>query len=117
MASACFISNVKAGCLGAGVGAGSCPAAPFRAPIDDIDHTEGCPAWAECCTEYGFCHPRVSEIMSHTLFYGNFFPVEVHKATLCWLFLYPRLYNVPVLNCGVTEICLCLEHEVQQFAK
>jgi len=49
---------VSGGCLGAGVGAGSCAAPPFRAPTEDIDHMDGCPAWAECCTEYGYCHPK-----------------------------------------------------------
>ena len=48
------------GCLGAGTGAGSCPAAPFRAEEADIDHKSGCPSYAECCTEYGYCHPKVS---------------------------------------------------------
>ena len=55
-----LLPRVSGGCLGAGVGAGSCPAPPFRAASEDIDHAEGCPAWSECCTEYGFCHPRVS---------------------------------------------------------
>ena len=36
-----------------------------RADPADIDHAGGCPEPesgrdAECCTEYGFCHPRVS---------------------------------------------------------
>jgi len=53
-------SSVEGGCLGAGVGAGSCPAAPFRAEEADIDHAGGCPAFAECCTEYGYCHPKAS---------------------------------------------------------
>ena len=47
------------GCLGAGTGAGSCPAAPFRAAEADLDHKSGCPEFAECCTEYGYCHPKV----------------------------------------------------------
>merc|ERR1712106_1058548 len=51
-------SPVSGGCLGAGIGAGSCPAPPFRAPTEEIDHMDGCPAWAECCTEYGYCHPK-----------------------------------------------------------
>ena len=37
-----------------------CPAAPFRADPADIDHNNGCPGYAECCTEYGYCHPKVS---------------------------------------------------------
>ena len=31
----------------------------YRTPEEELDHTDGCPAWAECCTEYGFCHPKV----------------------------------------------------------
>merc|ERR1719445_2757358 len=50
----------EGGCLGAGTGAGSCPAAPFRAPEEEIDHKSGCPQHAECCTEYGYCHPKSS---------------------------------------------------------
>merc|ERR1712227_965853 len=47
--------HVEAGLLGAGTGHGSCPAFPNRS--DDIDHIGGCPKYAECCTEYGYCHP------------------------------------------------------------
>ena len=49
--------SVEAGLLGAGYGHGSCRAAPFRS--DDLDHVGGCPRYAECCTEFGYCHPRV----------------------------------------------------------
>ena len=31
----------------------------YRTPEEELDHADGCPAWAECCTEYGFCHPKV----------------------------------------------------------
>jgi len=47
-----------AGLLGAGTGHGSCAAFPFR--TDDLDHVAGCPRYAECCTEFGYCHPRES---------------------------------------------------------
>ena len=50
----------QAGLLGAGQGDGSCPAPPFRADTADLAWPEGCPAWASCCTEYGYCHPRTS---------------------------------------------------------
>ena len=30
-----------------------------RADESEIDHMGGCPSFAECCTEYGYCHPRV----------------------------------------------------------
>ena len=40
-----------------GTGHGSCPAFPNRS--DDIDHVGGCPRYAECCTEFGYCHPLV----------------------------------------------------------
>merc|ERR1719219_2538597 len=49
---------VQSGLLGAGRGHGSCPAFPFRS--DDLDHVGGCPHYAECCSEYGYCHPRDS---------------------------------------------------------
>merc|ERR1719270_2673698 len=55
-----FFAQSDAGCLGAGTGAGSCPAAPFRALTEEIDHKSGCPGYAECCTEYGYCHPKSS---------------------------------------------------------
>ena len=32
----------------------------LRADAADIDHKSGCPQWSECCTEYGYCHPKVS---------------------------------------------------------
>merc|ERR1712083_520845 len=44
--------------LGAGTGEGSCPAAPFRANAAAIKWTLGCPAGAECCTEYGYCRSQ-----------------------------------------------------------
>jgi len=53
---------ISCGCLGAGTGAGSCPSPPFRADPSQIEHREGCPQYAECCTEYGYCHPRSSWI-------------------------------------------------------
>merc|ERR1711879_384720 len=53
----CFglFSTAQCGLLGAGTGHGSCPAFPNRS--DDIDHVGGCPGHAECCTEFGYCHP------------------------------------------------------------
>ena len=56
--------SVEAGLLGAGYGHGSCRAAPFRS--DDLDHVGGCPRHAECCTEYGYCHPRVGSDLHST---------------------------------------------------
>ena len=26
----------------------------------DLKYTESCPGWAECCTEYGYCQPKVN---------------------------------------------------------
>merc|ERR1719278_2305513 len=46
--------------LGFGRGLGSCPAPPFRTDPADLAWPEGCPDWASCCTEYGYCHPRAS---------------------------------------------------------
>ena len=48
---------VTAGLLGAGEGEGSCAAPPFRAYT--VKWTHGCPGFAPCCTEYGFCRPLV----------------------------------------------------------
>merc|ERR1719474_1629381 len=31
----------------------------FQASLD-LDHVGGCPRYAECCTEFGYCHPRES---------------------------------------------------------
>ena len=50
--------TVDAGLLGAGEGEGSCAAPPFRAHY--VKWTQGCPAFAPCCSEYGFCRPLVS---------------------------------------------------------
>ena len=47
--------QVHAGYLGKGEGLGSCAAAPFRA--HEVQWTYGCPAFAPCCSEYGFCRP------------------------------------------------------------
>ena len=44
--------------MGAGVGEGSCPAAPFRSPLEALKWPSGCPAGAECCTEFGYCRPQ-----------------------------------------------------------
>ena len=53
-------AGCEGGLLGAGTGDGSCAASPYRAAEEDLAWPEGCPGWAECCTEYGYCHPRVS---------------------------------------------------------
>merc|ERR1739848_510051 len=46
-------ASCHAGLLGAGTGEGSCAAAPFRAAA--IKWPLGCPSFAPCCTEYGYC--------------------------------------------------------------
>jgi len=43
------------GLLGAGTGEGSCAAAPFRAY--EVKWPYGCPSFAPCCSEYGYCRP------------------------------------------------------------
>ena len=58
-----MLSLSEAGLLGAGSGDGSCAASPFRTSEAELAWPEGCPAWASCCTEYGYCHPLVSDIM------------------------------------------------------
>merc|ERR1712029_312713 len=56
----CLVSLSDAGLLGAGSGDGSCAASPFRTSEAELAWPEGCPAWASCCTEYGYCHPQES---------------------------------------------------------
>ena len=55
---------VRGGLLGAGEGEGSCAAPPFRAHY--VKWTGGCPGFAPCCSEYGFCRPLVSESACET---------------------------------------------------
>merc|ERR1712060_915529 len=45
-----------AGLLGAGTGAGSCAAAPFRSAV--VDWAGGCSVHAPCCSEFGYCRGR-----------------------------------------------------------
>merc|ERR1719242_82021 len=56
----CWVAPSSAGLLGAGEGDGSCGAPPFRAERGALAWPEGCPAWAPCCTEYGYCHSKTS---------------------------------------------------------
>merc|ERR1711872_139584 len=51
-------ASCHAGLLGAGTGEGSCPAAPFRSDAGLLKWPLGCPAGAECCTEYGYCRSQ-----------------------------------------------------------
>ena len=44
------------GLLGAGTGQGSCAAPPFRAT--SVNWPNGCPEFAPCCSEYGYCQTR-----------------------------------------------------------
>merc|ERR1712165_613839 len=60
-----LISASHAGLLGAGHGAGSCPAFPNRTPTTDLDHVAGCPRYAECCSEFGYCHPKDSWVAGY----------------------------------------------------
>merc|ERR1712002_1092967 len=59
---AVVIISLSASChavlLGAGTGEGSCAAAPFRAPAGASKWPLGCPAGAECCSEYGYCRSQ-----------------------------------------------------------
>ena len=43
------------GLLGYGTGEGSCAAAPFRSKW--VKWAYGCPAFAPCCSEFGYCRP------------------------------------------------------------
>merc|ERR1711953_1570218 len=60
-----LISASHAGLLGAGQGAGSCAAFPNRTPTTDLDHVAGCPRYAECCSEFGYCHPKDSWVAGY----------------------------------------------------
>merc|ERR1712142_1150517 len=53
-----YTASCYGGLLGAGVGEGSCAAAPFRSPVEALKWPAGCPAGAECCTEFGYCRPQ-----------------------------------------------------------
>ena len=64
--------QVRAGLLGYGTGEGSCAAAPFRAKW--VKWSYGCPTFAPCCSEYGYCRPLVS------------FTPQSSRAELTWLF-------------------------------
>merc|ERR1712192_128299 len=60
-----ILTAAEAGLLGAGSGAGSCPAFPNRTPSTDLDHVAGCPRYAECCSEFGYCHPKDSWVAGY----------------------------------------------------
>jgi len=49
----CLTASCHAGLLGAGSGEGSCAAPPFR--VTAVKWAGGCPAYASCCTEFGYC--------------------------------------------------------------
>ena len=50
--------SVSSYLLGAGEGMGSCAAYPFRSL--EVYWSKGCPPHAPCCSEFGYCRPRVS---------------------------------------------------------
>ena len=49
-----FNANFRKTCLG--FGDGSCRAPPFRS--ESVQWLDGCPDFAPCCSEYGYCHTR-----------------------------------------------------------
>ena len=53
-------SPLWCGYLGAGEGMGSCAASPFRAAA--VYWAQGCPPHAPCCSEFGYCRPRVRAV-------------------------------------------------------
>merc|ERR1719402_1283948 len=57
---ATLVLGCSGGLLGAGEGEGSCTAAPFRTEEAKLKWKSGCPAWAPCCSEYGYCQARAS---------------------------------------------------------
>lgn len=54
----------RAGLLGYGKGAGSCAAYPFRSY--HVQWAHGCPAFAPCCSEFGYCRPLVCITLHNT---------------------------------------------------
>ena len=50
-----LIKLSQCGLLGYGTGEGSCAAAPFRSQW--VKWAYGCPAFAPCCSEFGYCRP------------------------------------------------------------
>ena len=45
----------------------------YRTEESDLKYTESCPEWAECCTEYGYCQPKVRRLQDVTdINTGNF---------------------------------------------
>ena len=52
-----LVSSASCGLLGYGKGEGSCAAAPFRSY--EVKWAYGCPPFAPCCSEFGYCRPLV----------------------------------------------------------
>ena len=46
---------------GAGSGPASCAAPPYRSR--EVHWKFGCPPFASCCTEFGFCRPQVGSVI------------------------------------------------------
>ena len=87
--------------LGAGTGLGSCAAPPYRAR--KVHWVYGCPPFASCCTELGFCRSQVGIWLffksNNKLFYftklknefcllncnDNFAKLSQAQLQLCWL--------------------------------
>eukprot|EP00091_Calanus_sinicus_P023707 TRINITY_DN8154_c0_g1_i1.p1 TRINITY_DN8154_c0_g1~~TRINITY_DN8154_c0_g1_i1.p1 ORF type:complete len:188 (-),score=34.13 TRINITY_DN8154_c0_g1_i1:235-798(-) len=53
-----LIPVAHCGLLGAGVGEGSCAAAPYRTPSNQLKWPRGCPGSHPCCSEYGYCQTK-----------------------------------------------------------
>ena len=53
--------------LGAGSGRGSCAAPPFRA--SEVHWRFGCPPFASCCTELGYCRSQVLRILLYVWYF------------------------------------------------
>ena len=105
------VVEVEGGCLGKGTGAGSCPAAPFRADPADIDHKSGCPAFAECCTEYGYCHPKVSSLVGFSLVFCPVVaqcgaaPPNMRRGQKYTIFTMRTVYSNSAIPSGAAERC------------
>ena len=89
------------GLLGAGTGQGSCSAPPFRSSL--VQWAGGCPVFAPCCSEYGYCHARADWAAGlfrdcNTLSNGQPLPLGVLQRE----YLESRHSNFPIL--GVSDI-------------
>ena len=79
--------------LGAGRGRGSCAAPPFRST--EVHWRFGCPPFASCCTELGYCRSQVR------IYFQEIFINSSHNSNLTLGNLVPVLDLDSGLSIGV----------------